>query len=101
VAASKLPAYAGTSLPLQKQGALGMVNAGEAIPKLVPAKAGTALEAATLPSYQIKFDRLLVLCQGSNDGLSFPRKRESRLIDGNGFRIKCGMTSLKARLTEH
>jgi len=69
VAASKLPAYAGTSLPLQKQGALGMVNparrrrdgvnAGEAIPKLVPAKAGTALEAATLPSYQIKFDRLL------------------------------------------
>jgi len=38
-----------------------MVNAGEAIPKLVPAKAGTALEAATLPSYQIKFDRLLSL----------------------------------------
>jgi len=35
------------------------MNAGEAIPKLVPAKAGTALEAATLPSYQIKFDRLL------------------------------------------
>ena len=36
-----------------------MVNTGEAIPKLVPAKAGTALEAATLPSYQIKFDRAL------------------------------------------
>jgi len=38
---------------------LGMVNAGEAIPKLVPAKAGTALEAATLPSYKVKFDRIL------------------------------------------
>ena len=42
-----------------KPKALGMVNTGEAIPKLVPAKAGTALEAATLPSYQIKFDTLL------------------------------------------
>jgi len=43
-----------------KPKALGM-NAGEAIPKLVPAKAGTALEAATLQSYKIKFDRLLVV----------------------------------------
>jgi len=30
----------------------------------------------------------IVLFQGPNDGLSFPRKRESRLIDGTGFRIK-------------
>jgi len=40
-----------------------MVNAGEAIPKLVPAKAGTALEAATLPSNKIKFDRLIDLLE--------------------------------------
>jgi hypothetical protein len=34
VAASKLPAFAGTSLPLYKQGALGMVSAKFNIPKL-------------------------------------------------------------------
>jgi len=53
-----------------------------------------------------------MLCQGSSDGLSFPHllpqvltcpresgEREPRIIDGTGFRIKCEMTSLKARLT--
>jgi len=34
-------------------------------------------------------------------GLSFLRKQESRLFDGPGFRIKCGMTALKVRLTEY
>jgi len=39
--------------------ALKMVNTPEATSRLVPAKAGTAFEAATLPSYQIKFETLL------------------------------------------
>jgi len=37
----------------------------------------------------------------TNDGLSFLRKQESRFFDDPGFRIKCGMTALKARLTEY
>ena len=32
--------------------------------------------------------------------LSFPRKRESSLLGSYGFRIKCGMTYLKACLVE-
>jgi len=40
--------------------ALGMVNTGETIPNPFDfAQGGAALEAATLPDYQIKFDRLL------------------------------------------
>jgi hypothetical protein len=34
-------------------------------------------------------------------GLSSLRKQESRLFNGLGFRIKCGMTALEAPLTEH
>ena len=44
-----------------------------------------------------------------NAGLSFLSRfrvrdklqQESRLFDGSGFRIKCGMTGSKGRLTEH
>jgi len=40
--------------------ALGMVNTGETIPNPFDfAQGSAALEAATLPSYQIKFDRLI------------------------------------------
>jgi len=39
--------------------------------------------------------------QSQFDGLSFLRKQESRLLDGSGFRIKCGMTAVKARSEEH
>jgi hypothetical protein len=35
------------------------------------------------------------------DGLSLLRKQESRVLDDPGFRIKCGMTALKVRLTEY
>ena len=37
----------------------------------------------------------------SQDGLSFLRKQESRVLDGPSFRIKFGMTALKVRLTEY
>jgi hypothetical protein len=44
-----------------KPKALGMVNTGEAIPNPFDlAQGSAALEAATLPSYQIKVDKLLV-----------------------------------------
>jgi hypothetical protein len=31
-----------------------------------------------------------------NSGLSFLRKQEPRLLDGPGFRIKCGITDRRA-----
>jgi hypothetical protein len=40
---------------------MGMVNTGEAIPNPFDfAQGSAALEAATLPSYQIKVDRLVL-----------------------------------------
>jgi hypothetical protein len=43
---------------------MGMVNTGETIPNPFDlAQGSAALEAATLPSYRIKFDRLLLLCK--------------------------------------
>jgi hypothetical protein len=44
---------------------LGMVNTGETIPNPFDfAQGSAALEAATLPGYQIEFDRLLSLRAG-------------------------------------